>query len=367
MTNPLIMDNEWEVVFPLDGDILNEHDGWLQNGHLHVKVTIAAASNKLKLIVNGMRAIPENEGFYAEIVLDNYRNTISIKDEETGYSVCYNVYWIQSAVNKYRLSVDDNIWFLQDIAHNQLKYHSIFENPYLSIYKELHQEFGTKVHFNVYYQTDGFNLSQMPDKYKEEWKANSHWMRLTFHALQNEPDKPYWNADPSEVLRDCERVTEQIIRFAGEELLDPVTTIHWGEVTRESCRALLQFGFKGFAGYFRMAGGKPAVSYYLDNKETEHAGKRDFWKDHSEDLIFIKIDAVLDRLNVEDIIPSLEQLKESPSEAGFLEILIHEQYFYPHYKAYQADYRDKLFAAAKWAQGNGYVPAFLSECGLFDE
>ncbi|WP_147433412.1 hypothetical protein [Paenibacillus ginsengarvi] len=360
-TNP-----DWKLLFPVDGDMLNERDGDIRDGRLHIIVSIEAPDGSL-LRVNGVSAQREEDGIYkAPVSLDGYRNAIVVTEEVSGRSESLEVIWLKQASSKYRLSLDDNIWCLKDIAENAHVYRSIFENPYLALYKEAHDTYGTKVHINIYYQTEGFDLSQMPDKFKEEWKANAHWLRLTFHAMQNDPDKPYIAAPAEEVIRDCERVTSEIIRFAGKELLDPVTTIHWGEATRESCRALRKLGFRGLAGYFRFGDGKPIVSYYLDDEQTAHLAKRDFWKDRSEDLVFIKIDAVLDKLDVEQIVPELDRLKESPHESGFIELLIHEQYFYPFYRGYQPEYRNKIMTAAKWASENGYEPSFLSEIGLFE-
>ncbi len=349
------------LLFPLDGDMLNEFDGCIRDERLYIQVLIAGPEGS-RMTVNGKIAERADDGYTAEIGLADYRNTITIVDNITGYNENVTVYWLKNATNKYRLSVDDNIWFLRDIAANSGSYRSIFDNPYLNVYKELNDKYGTKVHLNLFYETDGFNLSQMPDKFKEEWKAQSHWLRLTFHSLQEQPSMPYKNALPGEIMRDCEQVTREIVRFAGEELLDTGTTIHWGEATREGCRALRQFGFRALAGYFKFAGDKPSVSYYLDKSRIEHLNKRDFWKDHSEDIVFSKIDMVLDQTKKEEIVPNLERLRANPHEAGFLELMVHEQYFYQDYLAYQPDFKEKLETAVKWASENGYRPAFLSEC-----
>ncbi|MEF3306967.1 hypothetical protein [Paenibacillus sp. GYB003] len=355
----------WELLFPIDGDMLHDRDGDVRDGRLYIRVLVAAPDGS-RPRVNGVAAERRGETYAAEIALDAGRNAIEIADAASGRRESRTVYWLRNAANKYRLSVDDNIWWLRDIAANAQSYRSIFDNPYLGMYKRIHDTYGTKVHFNIYYRTDGFDLSQMPDTFKDEWKANAHWMRLTFHALQNDPDKPYIQASAEQIMRDCELVTNEIVRFAGEELLDRTTTIHWGEATLEGCRALRRYGFRALAGYFRFADGKPIVSYYLDEKRTAHLEKRDFWKDNGEDIAFVKIDAVLDKLRLDEVVPALERLKEAPNESGFVELLIHEQYFYPHYGAYQPDYRDKIEAAVKWAADNGYEPAFLSELGLFE-
>lgn len=351
----------WSFRFPVDGDMLTERDGPVRDGRLHVAVRIAGPGGR-SVRVNGSPAHEEDGVYRAEIALDGYSNTITAADGESGAETSIVVYWLRQAANKYRLSVDDNIWFLQDIAQNRDTYRSIFDNPYLAAYKEAHDTYGTKVQFNIYYRTEGFDLTQMPDTFKEEWRANADWIRLTFHALQNDPAKPYKHAPAAEVLADCERVTAQIVRFAGEELLEPATTIHWGEATREGCEALRKFGFRGLAGYFIFAGGEPIVSYYLDHAQTAHLEGRDFWKDHSTDIAFVKIDAVLDRLKLEEIVPTLERMKAQPGQSAFADIMIHEQYFYPHYSNYQPEYRDKIMTAARWAAENGYEPAFLSEC-----
>ncbi len=88
----------------------------------------------------------------------------------------------------YRFSLDDNIWVFRDLAYG--RYHSIFDHPYLSFLREIHEEFHTKIQLNVYYETDEFCLAQMPDRYKEEWEENARWLRLSFHARANDPRGP---------------------------------------------------------------------------------------------------------------------------------------------------------------------------------
>jgi hypothetical protein len=107
----------------------------------------------------------------------------------------------------------------------------------------------------------------MPVKYKGEWQENYEWLRLSFHAFQDVPDKPYKDTDYDKMKQDCGMVLEQIKRFAGEELTGHVTTLHWGEATVEGCRALRDLGYRGQVGDFNvdseLAEIAP-VSYYLN-------------------------------------------------------------------------------------------------------
>ncbi len=355
---------EIKLISPLDGDMLTEIDGIIQEDGLVIPVKISAAPGS-RVMVNNVPAKKADGIYVAEIRLTGYSNPIEISERRSGYSQKITVYRLKNYLNKYRLSLDDNIWFLKDITANSSRYKSIFENPYMSLLREVHDTYGTKIHINIYYQTEGFNLSQMTDKFRDEWRKNADWLRLSFHALQNDPDKPYITAGYEEVKRDCEMVKAQIRRFAGEELMGPVTTLHWGEARVEGCRALRDSGYKALAGYFEFEDGKPVVSYYLDADKTEHIGRRGVWCDNSEGIIFKKINMVINLYKHEEIIPLLDQVKKDPHNSAFIDLMIHEQYFYPYYIAYQPDFREKVLTAVKWASDNGYQPAFLSE-SLFD-
>ena len=56
----------------------------------------------------------------------------------------------------------------------------------------------------------------------------------------------------------------------------------------------------------------------------------------------------------------LDAAKAAHPNKGFVEVMIHEQYFYPAYKAYLPDYAQRIFSACRWCRENGYTPAFTS-------
>ena len=313
---------------PINGDMLNEFDGKVVNGRLFTSVSVTAPPGSI-IRINGVEAKYTGNEFSAEISLKDYKNSIELVESNTGTRQSITVYWLKNYANKYRLSLDDNIWFLRDISNNSDTYKSIFENPYLSFFKQIHDTFGTKVHINIYYQTDGFNLSQMTTKYKSEWKENSSWLRLSFHALQNDPDRPYTNAGYDEVKRDCEMVKEQIIRFAGEELMGPVTTLHWGESTVQGSRALRDAGYVGQVSDFVIENGVPIISMYLDLEQTKHINERFIWRDNQEGIIFSRISIIINTHKVDEIVPFMNELRKDRHKSAYLDLLMHEQYFYP--------------------------------------
>ncbi len=351
---------KFSFLSPVDGDMLCSYDGLVTKSGLKTKVTILAPAG-LDLRVCGTKADFQAGQYYAEVLLKEYRNTIEVMDVSSGEKQSIVVFWLKNFVDRYRLSLDDNIWFLKDISTHAGVYRSIFENSYLGFLKEVHETYGTKIHLNIYYQTEGFNLSQLTDKYKGEWKDNAGWLRLSFHALQNDPDKPYIQAGYDVVKKDCDLVTEQIRRFAGEELMGPVTTLHWGEATVEGCRALRDSGYTALAGYFNVDDPEP-VSYYLQGEQLKQVNSRFIWRDNREGIIFARMAIIINTLPLDKIVPYLDNLGVYSHKPAYADLMIHEQYFYPFYSAYQPDYREKVLTSVRWAAEKGYKPAFLSEC-----
>jgi hypothetical protein len=79
------------------------------------------------------------------------------------------------------------------------------------------------------------------------------------------------------------------------------------------------------------------------------------------DTMGIKNDMVVNTFKREDIIPSLEKTLSNPHTSRFIELMIHEQYYHPHYIQYQPDYEQKIWDAVKLVAERGYKPAFLKE------
>jgi hypothetical protein len=347
-------------IAPIEGDVLHAYDGVFLGDKLKITVRVAAPEDA-EIEVNGVSATRVGDHFEAELFLEGYENRLNAKNTKTGEETGINVFLLKNFAGHYRLSIDDNIWFLRDIQENKDRYRSLFDNPYLGFLKQVNAEFGTKIHLNLFYQTEGFNLTDFTDQYKPEWKANADWLRLSFHAYQEFPDMPYVNAGYDEVKRDCELVIGEIRRFAGEGVMRSVTTIHWGEATVEGARAMRDAGYTGQLGYFNVDDNLPSASYYLTEPQRRHLKKRFVWRDTAEDITFVRTSIVIDTKKLEDIQPHLDAHEQNGQKPPYLDLLVHEQYFYPSYFNYQPDFRDKILAAVRWAKENGYTPQFLSE------
>ncbi|NOZ24357.1 MAG: hypothetical protein GXP25_25040 [Planctomycetes bacterium] len=347
-----------KITEPIDGAILNRLHGKETAEGLDITVKGTCPSDA-SVAVNGQSATVNGEEFSASIRLQEQETTLIA--EADGESDSILVLYDKNSFKRYRFSLDDDIYFLRDLARSNYK--SIFDNPFLALWKRLHDTYGTRTNCNLYFQCDDFNLTMMPDQYKSEWADNADWFRLTFHALQNDPNEPYIHSSYDEVARDYDKVVNEILRFAGEEVMNTFTTIHWGEATVDGCRAVRDRGINGLCGYFVLHDGRPKVSYYLDREHTEHLSQRDYWKDTKEDIIFVRHAIVCNNgaFPPEKIPAHLGEVAANPYQGEVLELMIHEQYFYPDYQAYLPDYAERCETAVRWCAEHDYEPVFYSD------
>ena len=251
----------------------------------------------------------------------------------------------------YTFTVDDNIRFLREI--NEGDYKSIFDHPYLAMYKRLYGIFGVKVQLNLFYEDEKFDLSEMTDRYREEWAAASGWLLLSFHSrLENK--SPYEGASYDEVFSDCAAVQNEIIRFASESALAKTTTIHYCLATADGCRALGDNGVMGLLGLYGTEA-MPRTSYQCTEEEAKRIrGGKAVKKDG---IYYAAIDVILNRHTRAEISEHITALLGRPR----VKIMIHEQYFYEDYKSYQPDFEDKLYDAFFLLRANGYESVFFED------
>jgi hypothetical protein len=348
-----------KVERPVDGQICNRWDGEITPEGLRIKVA-GTCDGAPSVSVNGVAAAVNAGRFTATVTLSSPETELVVMagDQEAAR---LRVFYDAAGFRRCRISVDDCIYFLRDTALYARD--SIFENGFLRFWRDMHREFGTKVHLNVYYRDldTGFTIDQFPDRWRGEWEANADWMHLTFHAIADQPDWPYREADYATIDRDFRLITNEIVRFAGPSVLSNYGTLHWGTAPVEGCRALRDNGMTGLVGYFWLQDGKPHVAYYLDVERTAHVGSRDYWVDTAEGITFVQHDLVMDPLRLSEIAPSLDAIYADPHRSEVLELLCHEQYFYPRWPNYMPEQAQKVRAALQWAAEHGYRPVFYNE------
>ena len=345
-------------ITPLDGQMMTDLAGVREGDALAIDVAVEAAPGQ-EVRINEQRAVWRDGAYHAAVLLDGYRNTVEAACGEE--KIKMGIYWIPEATKRFAVSVDDNIWWLQDL--NDHPYRSIFDNPYLAVYQEAHDLYGIKLRLNIFYHTDrrgGFDLSRMTDRYRDEFLANHDWLHLAFHAESELPDWPYAEATYAGLKYDYDRIKREVKRFAGYEP-DRCTTIHFGSGSRQAVRAIRAEGVRTLMGYMEVADGRSYVSYYLSPEEVAKVNEFGFWKDHGEDMIFGRIDCVMNQYDCTGIAARMDECLRRFPKNGYIEIMIHEQYFYEDYPSYMPDYREKVLTGVRYCVEHGYRPMFSGE------
>ena len=269
----------------------------------------------------------------------------------------------------FTFTIDDNIRFLKELTEKD--YGSIFDHPYMAMLLSLHKTFDAAVQLNLFYR-DGdftgkdrdkvdlnkyFNLSMMTDRYKAEWKANSDWIKMSFHSDRNNV-RPYLDSAYGEVFEDCRKVQDEIVRFAGEKSLARTTTVHYCACKNDLISAVKDCGVIGLLGLYG-TDAEPRYSYDCSADAARKGRRGEIFSENG--MFFAGIDIVLNMFDTEEIMRRLDALQDR----DMIKVMIHEQFFYSDYSRYQPDFRQKIDRTFTFLLQHGYKSAFYEDliCG----
>lgn len=298
--------------------------------------------------------------------------------------------------------IDDVIWVFRDLTRQQPA--SLFDHPFFRILKNANERYGLKTQLNLFYRTDysygmdEFTLAEMTDRYKEEFTANSHWLKLGFHSFQEFPDYPHVNASYDDMKKLFTMIRDEVVRFAGEKTFTYGMVPHWVPVSYDGCRAMYDCGVRLMTvtvGKRIPYSGDPATLPYghaarlLQNRKPETMlftrDTRDvaiassicgynhlddpihenndkvlgYVLDEKTGLLFKKLDDNFD-LN---LFTKAELEQELIRRSGDTLMCIgnHEQYFFPDYFAYQPEYEEKIYTMARMLKEAGRKSIFIED------
>ncbi len=349
------------VTDPIDGAVMHRRLGREVDDGLEIDVHGRAAAGA-EVLVDGRPAAREGEAFTGKTVLTNSENEVVVvaRDGADRQEERIRLPWIKDSQKRYRVVIDDNSFFLRDIT--QKGYDSLFDCFYLKMLKDLHTKYGALFTLNIYYTTaDDWNLSQFPDKYRDEWRENASWLRLSFHAHADQPNRPYQDAPVEKLLADLDQVNEQILRFAGPEAFSHPTVIHWGMTRLEAWKPLYDRGARVLGGYFVYWGDRWDVNYNMDDFRSEWLSRNDLLKDYDSGLVFSKVDMVINNTALDQIVPKLDTITADPRQGEVIDFLTHEQYFWPFFHRYLPDHPQRMDRAIEYVTRHGYKPVFLQD------
>ena len=256
-------------------------------------------------------------------------------------------------MKRFVFTIDDNIKFFR--ALTEQPYKSLFEHPYLALLKRIHEQWCVKVQLNCFWgDMDGFDLSKMSNRYQKEWEENASWLKLSFHSKTEFPIEPYKDSDGADIYEDCVAVHREIVRFAGANSLAKTTTVHFCVASGACVKALQGCNVQGLLGLYGTADA-PQNSYDCRLDESERIRQGELVE--KDGVVHAGIDVILNLYEPTEIVALLQALQGR----AHIQVMIHEQYFYPDYVYYQPNFQEKLEKTMAYLTENGYESAFLEE------
>lgn len=119
-------------------------------------------------------------------------------------------------------SIDDTILVFKQLTEQLPK--SIFELDMFSFLKKLHDKYGIVVSCYCFFKTEDFTLAACTRLYKEEFEANSSWLRFGFHGYSGNED--YVRQDIAVSSAQYEQVMYSLMEIVGESSIDRFPRIH---------------------------------------------------------------------------------------------------------------------------------------------
>ncbi len=369
---------------PFDGAIVHERHGRPILGvvsssggkklRIQIVGTVPNSSAQVELInaKYPQQKIPvrrEGVKFFADSLLEDVKTEFiaNLADSQGGQkkSARTRVVWLKDSHPRYRFEVDDNSFFTRDI--HQKNYKSIFDSPYLGMFRDFHKKYGAKIVLNLFYSTpkEDFNLSQLSDKYQSEWQDNACWLKLAFHARNEFPNHPFLVRTPEQIRGDIDLIEGEIKRFAGGKVYTRTALLHWGTIHPQCLQVFLGKGWRTLSGSCWPLRGKPGSAnlgqYQVPECAMRYLDEHDAWYNFENGLLFSKIDLCCNRVPLKDTLPTLQQAYDNPNTREVMDLATHEQYFWPFYKNYLPDHANRLDQTFRFVTEHGYKAIFPEE------
>ncbi len=354
------------------GAVLDSSFGRETDDFLEITVQGLADADSY-VTVDGVPADRAGKRFTCKARLTQRVNRLAIASSgQSGELVHYvTLLWDKKAFKRYNFALDDNVFFLTDIARQRPK--SLFDHFYLAALREIHRRHGTCFTLNCFYRNDhdGFEIKDFPDDYKAEFEDNSDWLRLAFHAYSEFPDRPYQQASGDKLAADYELLSSEILRFAGERTLIAPTNIHWAMTSQDNLHVLRKCGMKVNTASFitplgaaddRRPEARPCdVGLFFDRDVAEYLDSHHVFYDRVHDMILATDSIICNLLPIDRIAPEMDRLLiQNPYYSTTFGLLSHEQYSFSYYPNYIPDHLERLETAARHAEEAGYRPVFFA-------
>jgi hypothetical protein len=277
-----------------------------------------------------------------------------------------------TGTKQYHICFDDTLKLFEQITTNKDTYTSIFDSPILSYLKSVHDGYGTVFTMAVFWESTDvfepyFNLSMATTKWKDEFIANSNWLKFTFHAWNygtryTAPTLPPPSADTSRnAFNDYETVLNAMLPVVGAEswLYSNYAAHFYDGRLNELSQINSKYGLKILHGIADQIKDRN-YSYYLNTDQMGRLLNEDAYYDKVNDFLVLHRDA-----NIERVVGEMEGTPGQQTLTDFLNAYNADRKVMLNFECHEWLIRDNktytkqgIVDIAIWGQNNGYISKF---------
>ena len=378
------------------GAILNHNHGVESEKSLKIKVEgISSAGYPVK--INDVPAAMVGRYFSADVELTEKFNNVcaSVMTPFGIFKQELVLVWDKKSFKRCNFYIDDHSFVFYELAKQRPA--RAFDHFYLKGLKQIHDEFGLKVTLNAFYHDahHDFYIKDVPDTWKQEFIDNADWLKFSFHAYSEFPDRPYLESTAEEFGRDWDLVQNELARITGEETYIPPAVIHWANIHPVVAREMRRRGTRCYSTSLRarvmggpsladrMKGGNMAnveqrsasgadkstadegfAMHYDIPAENSYLTTHGAYYDPSIDLFFFGRSVCCCNLTpLADIDGRFKALEKQFTASGTetYNAASHEQYTFPDYPNYIPDHMERLREATRVMVEGGCKPVFFND------
>lgn len=160
------------------------------------------------------------------------------------------------------------------------KVDSVFQTRTLAFLKEMHNRYGTSFELYCTYRQDNYSLSDMSDRYREEFQNNHTWLKFGFHCIEESDD--YSNIDCNKFEPIFNDFLKDINRATGQQKCLSRLRLHGFKGSRDICRVLHRYGVTTL-----FASDDIRDNYYLNDEANKQLLENGKYYEKEESLEFI--------------------------------------------------------------------------------
>lgn len=355
-----------------NGSIVNKYNGKEGPSGITLHV-MAVGESDWAVTFNGIPATREGRIFTGEVTLTEKMSPVEMKALHPALGELtqkIRLRWDRNSFKRYNFFIDDNIFFLTEIARERPG--SLFDHFYLKFLKEMHTKYGTLFTLNLFAENNHspFHIKDFPEVYKKEFEDNASWLKLSFHAYSEFPDRPYQNVPGTKLGEDYDFIKREILRFAGEESFIPPTALHWSMARPDGIAALRERGVKALSAQFYKPKSNQGevgmekelfdIGYFCSPEDCRYLGEKVLLHDFEADMTYFRSTVICNYYTPEEISEIVAKAAQEDRN-GILALETHEQYSFPSYFNYIPDHFARIESAIRTATEKGYKPVFFAE------